>query len=189
MSAAELLERARRAAGLSQEELARRAHTSRTTLSAYEHGRKAPTLDTAQRLLAQTGHELAVVPLVEFEPRPLPRGRVTYVPTVLPQLPTRKALTRVALPLRLNWSEPGRVFDLANRAQRARVYEIVLREGGPEDVRAYVDGTLLVDLWDDLVLPRDVRAAWQPLIDATLADAQVSDALAAEHPAAEHLAV
>ena len=181
MSAEELLERARLEAGLSQEELARRAHTSRPTLSAYERGRKSPTLATAQRLLAQTGHELAVVPRVHFEQRSLARGRITHVPNVLPQLAPRMALARVTLPLRLNWSEPGRVFDLADRAQRARVYEIVLREGGPEDVRAYVDGALLVDLWDDLVLPRDVRVAWQPLIDATLTDASVIDAAVVDH--------
>lgn len=177
MSAEELLERARLEAGLSQEELARRAHTSRTTLSAYEHGRKSPTLATAQRLLAQTGHELALAPRLGFEQRSLSRGRVTHVPTALPRLSPRSALARVTLPLRLNWSEPERVFHLADRAHRARVYEIVLREGGPEDVRAYVDGALLVDLWDDLVLPRDVRAAWQPLIDATLTDATVTDAV------------
>lgn len=166
----ELLERARLESGLSQEELARRAGTSRTTVSAYEHGRKSPTLDTAQRLLAQTGHELAIVPRVDFERRALARGRVAYVPTALARLPLRKALARVTLPLRLNWSEPGRVFNLADRVQRARVYEIVLREGGPEDVLAYVDGALLVDLWEDLVLPRDVRAAWQPLIDVAVSD-------------------
>jgi len=31
---------------------------------------------------------------------------------------------------------------------------------------AYIDGALLVDLWDDLVLPRAVRSAWAPLISA-----------------------
>ncbi|TQC38385.1 XRE family transcriptional regulator, partial [Rhodococcus sp. WS4] len=51
MNGAALLERVRRAAGLSQDELARRAHTSRPTLSAYENGRKSPSLDTTQRLL------------------------------------------------------------------------------------------------------------------------------------------
>jgi hypothetical protein len=30
--------------------------------------------------------------------------------------------------------------------------------------RRYVDGVLLVDLWDELVLPTYVRAAWAPLI-------------------------
>jgi hypothetical protein len=54
------------------------------------------------------------------------------------------------------------------RADRARVYEAVLHEGQPEDVLRYVDGALLVDLWAELVLPRDVRAAWSPSIDPLL---------------------
>jgi hypothetical protein len=44
------------------------------------------------------------------------------------------------------------------------VYEIVLQEGTPADIMAYVDGALLVDLWEDLVLPRAVRSAWEPLV-------------------------
>jgi hypothetical protein len=36
--------------------------------------------------------------------------------------------------LGLNWSAPGRVFDLRSRADRARVYEIVLQEGRPADI-------------------------------------------------------
>jgi hypothetical protein len=48
------------------------------------------------------------------------------------------------------------------------VYEIVVREGAPEDVLAYVDGALLVDLWEEHVLPREIRAGWQPLIDAVV---------------------
>jgi hypothetical protein len=44
------------------------------------------------------------------------------------------------------------------------VYEIVLQEGTPADILTYVDGVLLVDLWEDLVLPRNVRSAWAPLI-------------------------
>ena len=44
------------------------------------------------------------------------------------------------------------------------VYEIVLQEGRPADILAYVDGALLIDLWDDLVLPRPVRSAWAPVI-------------------------
>jgi alpha-L-rhamnosidase len=45
--------------------------------------------------------------------------------------------------------------------------EVVLREGGPQDILAYIDGALLVDLWDEFVLPRAVRAAGQPVIDGT----------------------
>ena len=44
------------------------------------------------------------------------------------------------------------------------MYEVVLPEGRPSDLVAYVDGALLVDLWDDLVLPRAVRSAWAPLV-------------------------
>lgn len=76
-----------------------------------------------------------------------------------------RALGRVRLPLQLNWSQPGREFDLSDRRQRARVYEIVLREGTGQDISDYVDGALLVDLWPDLILPAPLRRAWQPLID------------------------
>jgi transcriptional regulator with XRE-family HTH domain len=159
-----LLVRARRAAGLSQEELAARAGTSRPTLSAYEHGRKSPTLHTAARLLAAAGFELAIEPQVVFTERATTRGRAVAVPSSLRRLPLERALATVRLPLHLNWSQPGRRFDLADRRDRARVYEIVLREGAPEDVLAYVDGALLIDLWDELVLPRAVRAAWTDVI-------------------------
>ncbi|MGH3517507.1 MAG: hypothetical protein ACRDQ7_08855 [Haloechinothrix sp.] len=71
-----------------------------------------------------------------------------------------EALATVELPLHLNWSQPHRQFDLSDRRDRARAYEIVLREGGPDDVLVYIDGALLADLWDELVLPRDIRAAW-----------------------------
>jgi transcriptional regulator with XRE-family HTH domain len=168
LDGAALLAQARREARMSQDELARLGHTSRPTLSAYEHGRKSPTLETADRLLAQTGHALAAVPRVDFVQMPLSRGRVAQVPTALPRLPLSQAFARVGLPLRLNWSQPGRVFNLADRSERARVYEAVLTEGLPEDVLQYIDGALLVDLWEELVLSRVIRRAWQPLINGAL---------------------
>lgn len=163
---ANLLVRARDESGLTQSEVARRAGTSRPTLSAYEHGRTSPTLNTAQRVLAATGHVLQAVPVVTFTEQVSRRGRVIAVPDRLPQLAVSRAMATVTLPLHVNWSEPGRVLHLADRAQRAMVYESVLREGRPADLLAYIDGALLVDLWDELVLPRDVREAWAPLIAA-----------------------
>jgi len=53
------------------------------------------------------------------------------------------------------------------RRGRRGVYEIVLREGGPDDVLSYIDGVLLVDLWDELVLPRAIRSAWQDVVVGT----------------------
>jgi hypothetical protein len=81
------------------------------------------------------------------------------------RLPIRAAFTDVTLPLELNWSHPGAAFRLSDRRERARCYEVVLREGMPDDILSYVDGALLVDLWSDLVLPRNARRLWQPLID------------------------
>lgn len=164
MGAEELLVRARHAAGLSQQALSARAGTSRPTLSAYEHGRKSPTLETAVRLLGAAGFELAIQPRMSFSEWVTARGRVVPVPSSLPRLEPERALAVVTLPLRLNWSEPGRRFDLRDRRQRARVYEIVLREGGPEDILTYIDGVLLTELWDELVVPRDIRAAWAAVI-------------------------
>lgn len=160
-----MLVKARRKAGLSQDELAERAGTSRPTLSSYEHGHRSPTLRTAARILAAAGFELSAVQSVVFSEHEGGRGKVIPVPSALPRLDPEHALRSVRLPLHLNWSEPGRVFDLRDRRERARVYEIVLREGAADDVLAYVDGVLLVELWDDLVLPRAVRAAWMPLIE------------------------
>lgn len=40
-------------------------------------------------------------------------------------------------------------------------------EGGPEDALTFIDGALLVDLWDELVLPTIVRRAWQPPVKGT----------------------
>ena len=98
------------------------------------------------------------------------------VPTRLPELPAVQALATVQLPLTLNWSQSGRIFRLLDRGDRARVYELVLGEGAAADVLRYVDGALLVDLWDELVLPRAVRAAWSPLIDQILDASDLSGA-------------
>jgi hypothetical protein len=76
----------------------------------------------------------------------------------------------VQLPLHLHWSTPPRSFDLRDRTDRARVYEIVLREGGPTDILTYIDGVLLAELWPELVLPHEVRAAWATLMDQAMTE-------------------
>jgi hypothetical protein len=88
-------------------------------------------------------------------------------------MPLDRAFGRVRLPLHLNWTQPDQEFDLADRQQRGRVYEIVLREGTAEDIAYYIDGALLIDLWADLVLPPVLRREWQPLLDAVRGQAAV----------------
>lgn len=73
--AAETLARARRDAGLSLREVARRAGTSHPTLLAYEAGRKCPSVSTYLRVLEACGYA------VDFDLKPrirwqdgIPRG-------------------------------------------------------------------------------------------------------------------
>lgn len=168
MGAGSLLREARLASGVSQGALARRAGTSRPTLSAYEHGRKSPTLATTERLAREIGCRLALEPSIRFSELNVGRGRVCSVPDRLPRLSPRQAFALVQLPLHLHWSGQPRERNLSVRHDRARVYEEVLREGGPQDILRYVDGALLVDLWPEIVLPRALRAAWDDVIDAAV---------------------
>lgn len=89
-----------------------------------------------------------------------PAARPVAVPEDLddPSLP--KARGRVELPFHIRWSGPRITYDLDDRADRARVYEQVLREGTEDDVRYYVDADQLRELWRELVLPPAVRRAW-----------------------------
>jgi transcriptional regulator with XRE-family HTH domain len=54
----ELLLAVRRRAGLTQAALARRAGTSQPVVSAYEHGRRDPTVGTLRRLVGAAGERL-----------------------------------------------------------------------------------------------------------------------------------
>ena len=60
VTGAQLLSQARARAGLSQAELARRAGVGQSVISDYERGRREPALDTLERLVAATGHELVL---------------------------------------------------------------------------------------------------------------------------------
>jgi hypothetical protein len=89
-----------------------------------------------------------------------PAARPVAVPGDLDAPGVLKASGRVELPIHLRWSGGPIVYDLDDRADRARVYEQVLREGSEDDIRYYVDADHLLDLWDELVLPAVVRQAW-----------------------------
>ena len=82
-----IIEQARRRAGLTQLQLSERAATSRPTLSAYESGRKSPTLGTAERILRVAGFEIAIDRVPEFRRVKVGRGRPFYVADSLWRLP------------------------------------------------------------------------------------------------------
>ena len=164
MEFATVLSEVRSAASLTQAELAVRSGVARPNVAAFEAGRREPRWDTAIRTLEAAGATIEVCQPVTWT---WTSGRRPYaVPSHLWRLPIAEAL-RVFTPApHLWWSRPVLRLDLVNRADRAHAYEIVLREGTPEDIRSVVDGALLIDLWTDLVLPADLRHAWQPVMDA-----------------------
>jgi hypothetical protein len=94
---------------------------------------------------------------------PTARHRPFVVPASLEELDGPTMDGRVRLPTHVDWSV-GRVYDLADPIDRRRVYELVLREGDLDDLRRYVDAELLVDQFDELVLPDEIRTAWAGLL-------------------------
>ncbi len=166
MDFGECLRACRHAEGLTQVELARRSGIARPNVAAYEAGRREPLISTAETLLSAAGSALVVPERVTWT---WTTARRPYaVPSRLWRLAAEDALARFEPGIHLWWSGPARTLDLAHRAQRLRAYEIVLREGGPEDIERIVDGVLLCEGWPDLVLPPELRSAWQPLIDGAV---------------------
>jgi uncharacterized protein len=60
MDAATLIRSLRARNGLTQAQLAARARTSQPVVSAYEHGRRDPTIGTLRRFVAAAGERLLV---------------------------------------------------------------------------------------------------------------------------------
>jgi transcriptional regulator with XRE-family HTH domain len=100
MDAARLIRTARRRAGLTLRELARRAHTSHSTLAAYEQDRKTPSVDTLDRILTACGFRVDVTLAArpaEVATDPVARGRELVEVLELAELfPARHARTLTA---------------------------------------------------------------------------------------------
>jgi len=111
MNAAVAIRDARRRAGLTQVELASRAGTSQATISAYEHGRKEPSVETLSRLLAATGTRLTTAPASTTVVRPtraqIARAGRTLVDVMLlaEALPTRHS-PELRFPPLTRWPRP-----------------------------------------------------------------------------------
>ena len=172
MEFADVLSDARMAAGLTQAELEARSGVARPNIAAFEAGRREPRWATAIRTLEATGATIDIAEPIRWA---WTAGRRPYaVPSRLWRLPLAAAVRIFTPGSALWWSGAAPRFDLSDREDRARAYELVLREGQPDDIRSIVDGALLIDAWPYLVVPAELRRAWQPVIDssrAALADA------------------
>lgn len=159
-----LILKARHGSGLSQRALAEKAGTSQATLSAYERGVKTPSLAVAERIVEAAGYRLDLVTQVHFTQQVAPGVRPFWVPDRLwrGKLPECFATISIRDPACLRGVTR---FTLRRRASRRRMYEMLLRKGLPDELIDWVDGALLVDIWEELNLPQPVRRAWQPALD------------------------
>lgn len=67
----------------------------------------------------------------------------------------------VELPLRLDWSEQG-TYDLDEPGELSLMYERVLREAMEvQDLRRYLNTSMLREVWPQLFLPQRVRELWE----------------------------
>lgn len=157
----ELIRGARAEAGLTQRQLAEAAGTSQAAVARYERGTIVPDVRTLARLVEGCGSRL-VLGVAERTGRTGDETAIRRPPAIPDDLAdpsVEKADGVVELPLHVQWSG-RRSYDLSDRADRSRVYELVLREGTEDDVRRFVRLEVLEELWDDLLLPAHVRAGW-----------------------------
>ena len=163
-----IIELARRAAGLTQAELARRAATTQSAVSMYERRRKVPLLDVAERLMQAAGADLGMVTTVVWEVDFLPGLKAFWYPDRLWRVEVPGCFDRVRMPDLVGRTEQDE-WDLRDRTDRRRLYENLLAEGDQQMIMRWVDGALLVDVWTELVLPAKIRAAWEPAVEAASA--------------------
>jgi predicted transcriptional regulator len=86
-SAAELVRISRTQAGLTQRELARKAHTAQSVVARVEQGETSPTWDTLVRLIRASGFRL--VTTVE-RARLVDRSQLDDVPRILRMTPEQR---------------------------------------------------------------------------------------------------
>jgi len=66
----------------------------------------------------------------------------------------------VLIPDHVDPTNPRRVYELDDPAERKYLYEIVLTDGTAADVKRFIARSILVDLWGRLYLPASIRTAW-----------------------------
>ena len=98
---------------------------------------------------------------------PRARERLSYAHTRPIAVPenfselTGPATGAIELPLRLDWT-PRRCYDLSKPSSVCSLYETVLRSAiDVDDVTAYINGDLLMAVWETLRISARIRTAWE----------------------------
>jgi transcriptional regulator with XRE-family HTH domain len=155
-----VLRTARRARGLTQVQLAQISGTSQATLSAYERGLKSPSLKVAARILQAMGFDLNLRVHIDWKEHHPPGIVAFWVPSILWSVETPDCFATLGMYDDIGKSDKTE-WDMHDREQRKGAYELLIRRGRPEQMLRWMDGALLLDLWDELDLPDPVREAWR----------------------------
>ncbi len=153
-------EEARRAVGLTQQQLAAILGITQPAIAAYESGRRRPTGPALAWLEAT--HAAILTP---HRSHGVVRGRTVDLPTVRWVSAISPAAT-VVLPTRLDWSarrEPNR--DLTDLTERAATYAQIIEEGSASDIAIWIDPDALQDLWPDLPIARHLLGPVADMLD------------------------
>ena len=86
-------------------------------------------------------------------------NRPVSIPDDIEDRSLPKASGKVTLPRHIAWSFPYS-YDLDDRKSLRACYQQVMAEGLDADVRFYIDLDVLLDIWNEMWLTRDVRRAW-----------------------------
>ena len=168
-----VIETARRAAGLSQQQLAVWARTQQSSVSEYESRKKSPTLEVVERLLEAADAELTFKPIIDFDVRQDPEIGQYLVPERLWSVPMPDCFSKVQVLGALFKSHRPRVWDLSVEVERIAYYEWAVVRGTADLLLDSVDGILLMQVWEGLHLPAVIREAWQPVIEAATASQDI----------------
>jgi transcriptional regulator with XRE-family HTH domain len=160
MDRAYLLEFARRERGLTQAQLAAKAGTSQAALSAYERGLKSPTLRVASRILEAAGFDINLRVHIDWKEHHPPGIVAFWTPNILWHVEPPDCFATLEMYDGIGHTEQTE-WDMRDRQQRKAAYELLIRRGRPEQMIRWMDGALLLDLWDELDLPDPVREAWR----------------------------
>lgn len=131
-------------------------------MSLYERGLKMPSFAVADRIVQAAGYRLDIVTQVKFWPHSSTRVGRYWVPDRLWRGTLPTCFARVDID-DLAAGRPIR-YNLRRRSQRRKLYERLIRSGTPEQMMEWIDGALLVDIWDELSIPKAIRETWQPVI-------------------------
>lgn len=161
---ARLILKARQGSGLTQRDLADKASTSQAAPSSYERGVKSPSLVVAEQIIEAAGYYLDLVTDVHFRQVAAHGVRPFWVADRLWRGKLPECFAAVSVPEHA-YKHGVQRFGLRRRSSRRRLYEMLLRNGLPDELMDWIDDALLVDIWDELRLPKPIRSAWLPAVD------------------------